>query len=173
MTDQNQSHPTQGRRRRHKSPACLPAAQHTPLSRLLDHMEVADDPSDEEEEKDAKRQRSEPTTPGSTFSRPPHEYDEVMGITHVEPRDAERFEEGNYLDSQDAEEVATRETDIGDKTGQEALGLGESMGDSAVLLYESALRGFVNVVLLPPLPSTLGKELRNQPTRHRGKDGHK
>ena len=43
--------------------------------------------SDEEGEKDAKRQRSEPTTPVSTS-------DEVMGITQVEPREAERFEEG-------------------------------------------------------------------------------
>ena len=63
MTDQNQSQPTQGRRRRHKSPASLPAAQQMPLPRLLGHMDAADGPSDEEEEKDAKRQRSAPTTP--------------------------------------------------------------------------------------------------------------
>ena len=94
MTDQNQSHPTQGRRRRHKSPASLPAAPHMPLPRLVDHLDTADGPLDEEEEKDAKRRRSEPTTPKST-SRRPREYDEVMGITRVEPRDAGRFQEGN------------------------------------------------------------------------------
>ena len=98
MTDQNQDHPTQGRRRRHKSPACLPDAHRVPLPRLLDHMNAADGPSDDEEEKDAKRQRSEPTTPRSTSSRLPHEYDGVMGITQVEPRGAERFEEGNDSD---------------------------------------------------------------------------
>ena len=38
----------------------------------------------EEQEKDAKRQRSAPTTPRSTSSISPHEYDEVMGITQVE-----------------------------------------------------------------------------------------
>ena len=74
------SHPTQGRRRRHKSPSSIFSAR----------LAAADGPSDEEGEKDAKRQRSEPTTPISTFSRPPHEYDEVMGITQVEPREAER-----------------------------------------------------------------------------------
>ena len=82
MTDQNQSHPTQGRRRRRKSPANLSAAQHLPLPRLLDHMNAADGPSDdEEEEKDAKHQRSAPTTPRSISSLHPHKYDEVMGIT--------------------------------------------------------------------------------------------
>ena len=45
-----------------------------------------------------KRQKSEPTTPISTSSRHPNEYDEVMGITQVDPREAERFEEG--LDSE-------------------------------------------------------------------------
>ena len=37
---------------------------------------------------------SEPTNPISTSSRPPNKYDEVMGITQVDPREAERFEEG-------------------------------------------------------------------------------
>ena len=42
MTDQIHSHPTQGRRRRHKSPAILPGAQPMPLPTLLDHMDAAD-----------------------------------------------------------------------------------------------------------------------------------
>ena len=94
MTEQEMDHPTQGRRRRHKSPSSLPAAPLLPVPRLADHLDTKDGPSDEEGEKDAKRQRSEPTTPISTSSRPPNEYDEVMGITQVDPREAERFEEG-------------------------------------------------------------------------------
>ena len=57
-------------------------------------MDTADGPSDEDGEKDAKRQRSEPTTPISTSGRPPHEYDEVMGITQVEPKEAEGLKRG-------------------------------------------------------------------------------
>ena len=51
-------------------------------------------PSDEESGKETNRQKSEPTTPISTSSRPPNEYDEVMGITQMDSREAERFEEG-------------------------------------------------------------------------------
>ena len=81
-TDQSQDHPTQGRRRRYKSPASISSTQQLPLPRLLDHVSAADGPSDaEEEEVDAKRQRSSPTTPKSTSRIFPHENDEVMGIT--------------------------------------------------------------------------------------------
>ena len=45
-----------------------------------------------------------PTTPISTSSRPPNEYDEVMGITQVDSREAERFEEGIEPEFQDVEE---------------------------------------------------------------------
>ena len=106
MTDLNQSHPTQGRRRRHKSPASMPSTQQVPLPRLLDHLRAADGPSDaEDEENEAKRQRSAPTTPRSTSSIYLHEYDEIIGITQVETRDAKRFEEGDDSDFQDAEEM--------------------------------------------------------------------
>ena len=81
-----------------------------PLPRLADHLDTADGPSDAKGEKDAKRQRSEPTTPISTSSRPPHEYDEVMGITPMKPREAERFEERIESKFQDAEEIGTGET---------------------------------------------------------------
>ena len=43
-------------------------------------------------EKEAKRQRSEPTTPVSTSSRHPYA-DALMGITRVGTKEAERFEE--------------------------------------------------------------------------------
>ena len=83
MTEQDMDHPTQGRRRRHKNPSSISAAPLLPVPRLADHLDTNDGPSDEEGEKKAKRQKSEPTTPISTSSRPPNEYDEVMGITHV------------------------------------------------------------------------------------------
>ena len=54
--------------------------------------------------KEAKRHKSEPTTPISTSSKLPHEYDEVMGITQVDPREAERFEEGLDSEYHDATE---------------------------------------------------------------------
>ena len=94
MTDQNTGHPTQNRRRRHKSPSSVQSALLLPVPRLADYLDTDAGPSDEEGGKEAKRQKSEPTTPISTCSRPPNEYDEVMGITQVDSREAERFEEG-------------------------------------------------------------------------------
>ena len=93
MTEQNTEHPTSGRRRRYKSPPTLHDTAALPVPRLADHLDTENGPSDEEGEKEAKRQRSERTTPISTSSRLPHEYDEVMGITQVDPREAGRFEE--------------------------------------------------------------------------------
>ena len=62
-------------------------------------MNAADGPSEaEEEEKDAKRQRSGPTTPRATSSTFPREYDKVMGIAPVEPHESERFEDGSDSD---------------------------------------------------------------------------
>ena len=141
------SHPTQGRRRRHKSPSSLPAAPHVALPRLVDYLDTADGPSDEEEEKDAKRQRSEPTTPRSTSSRPPHEYDEVMGITQVEPRDAERFEEGIDSEFQDAEEVITGET--GEMIEPESHGLGDIHGGPQDVSVSEAGRGKTSQCIRP------------------------
>ena len=67
---------------------------------------------DEEGGKEAKRQKSEPTTPISTPSRPPNEYDEVMGITQVDPGEAERFEEGVEPEFQDVEEELPKEMEV-------------------------------------------------------------
>ena len=104
MTEPNAEHPTSGRRRRYKSPPVLHDTVALPVPRLADHIDTENGPSDEEGEKEAKRQRSEPTTPISTSSRLPYEYDEVMGITQVDPREAERFEEGLDLEYHDASE---------------------------------------------------------------------
>ena len=115
--------PTQGRRRRHKSPSNASAA---PVARLADHLDTIGAPSDEEGEKEAKRQKSEPITPISTSSRPPNEYDEVMGITHVDPREAQRFEEGIEPELQDAEEEVPKDTN--DNAGLGTHGSGVSHG---------------------------------------------
>ena len=158
-------HPAQRRRRRHKSPSNLLVAQ-LPVPRLADHLDTVDGPSDKEGEKDAKRQRSEPTTPISTASRPPHEYDEVMGITQVEQREAERFEEGVEPEFQDTEE----QMQSGKKMMVSRLGLmslGDSHGDLAVPPLESVWIVKINMALMPLLPVTLGLRLRECLTRRR------
>ena len=101
MTDQNVGRPTSGRRRRHKSPSSAQSAPLLPVPRLADSLDTGVGPSDEEGGKEVKRQKSEPTTPVSTSSRPPNEYDEVMVITQVDLREAERFEEGIEPEFQD------------------------------------------------------------------------
>ena len=108
MTDQNTGHPTLGRRGRHKSPSSVQSAPLLPVPRLADYLNTDVGPSDEEGGKEAKRQKSEPTTPISTSSRPPNEYDEVMGITQVDSREAARFEEGIEPEFQDIEEIPFR-----------------------------------------------------------------
>ena len=104
MTEVNMDHPTAGRRRRHKSPPTLHLPSALPVPRLDDHLDTVNGPSDEEGEKEAKRQRSEPTTPKSTSSRLPYEYDQVMGITQVGSGEAEGLEEGLDLEYHDAAE---------------------------------------------------------------------
>ena len=99
MTDQNAGHPPQKRRRRHKSPSSVQSALLLPVPRLADYLDT-----DEEGGKEAKRQKSEPTTPISTCSRHTNEYDEDMGITQVGSREAERFEEGIGPEFHDVEE---------------------------------------------------------------------
>ena len=66
-------------------------------------------------EMEAKRQRSEPTTPVSTSSRLPYEYDALMGITRVGTKEAEGFEEDldttEYHDAAE-EPIRKEETDV-------------------------------------------------------------
>ena len=104
MAEARMEHPTAGRRRRHKSPSVLHAQSAIPVPRLEDQNDTENGPSDEDGEKDAKRQRSEPTTPISTSSRLPYEYDLLMGITQVGSGKTEGFEEGNDLEYHDAAE---------------------------------------------------------------------
>ena len=101
-------HPTQGRRRRHKSPSSVQSAPLLPVPRPVDCLDTEVGTSDEEGGKEAKRQKSEPTTPISTSSRPPNEYDEVVGITQVNSMEAERFEEGFEPEIQDIVEESPK-----------------------------------------------------------------
>ena len=100
------SHPTAGRRRRQKGP---PAAVQAPLPRLELASDTENEHSDDSAgEKEAKRQRSEPTTPVSTSSRHPYDYDALMGITRVGTKEAERFEE--VVDSTEYHEATEEPT---------------------------------------------------------------
>ena len=89
MAETDSLHPTAGRRRRQKGP---PAAVQAPLPRLELASDTENEHSDDSaREKEAKRQRSEPTTPVSTSSRHSWEYDALMGITRVGTKEAERL----------------------------------------------------------------------------------
>ena len=109
MAEAADLHPTAGRRRRDKGPPSGPALPR--LERVSDtEGEHSDDSAGE---KEAKRQRSEPTTPVSTSSRLPYEYDALMGITKVGTKEAEGFDED--LDSteyHDAAEKPTRKEEV-------------------------------------------------------------
>ena len=74
------------------SPPILHDTSALPVPRLADHLDTDNGPSEQREdgEKEAKCQTSEPTTPISTLSRLPYEYDEVMGITQVDPKGSKR-----------------------------------------------------------------------------------
>ena len=109
MAEAADLHPTAGRRRRDKGPPSGPALPR--LERVSDtEGEHSDDSAGE---KEAKRQRSEPTTPVSTSSRLPYEYDALMGITRVGTKEAEGFDED--LDSteyHDAAEEPSRKEEV-------------------------------------------------------------
>ena len=108
MAESADIHPTAGRRRREKGP---PSGLALPrLERVSDtEGEHSDDSAGE---KEAKRQRSEPSTPVSTPRRLPYEYDAVMGITKVGTKEAEGLDEDldstEYYDANDTTEDLTR-----------------------------------------------------------------
>ena len=100
-----------------------------PVPELADYLDTDVGPSDEEGGKEAKRQKSELTTPISTSSRPPNEYDEVMGIIQVDSREAERLEEGIEPEFQDIEKlpkVPGDKPDSGHVSGTSHGGFGSS-----------------------------------------------
>ena len=94
MADSSDLHPTAGRRRREKGPPSMLSTAQGALPRLEGVNDTESEHSDDSAgEREAKRQRSEPTTPVSTSSRLPYEYDALMGITRVGTKEAEGFEE--------------------------------------------------------------------------------
>ena len=98
------THPTAGRRRRDKGPPSMPTLPR--LDRVSDtEGEHSDDSAGE---KEAKRQRSEPTTPVSTSGRLPYEYDALMGITKVGTKEVEGF--GEELDTSEYHDAAEEPT---------------------------------------------------------------
>ena len=108
MAESADIHPTAGRRRREKGP---------PSGLALPRLERVSDTECEHSdgsagEKEAKRQRSEPSTPVSTPHRLPYEYDALMGITRVGTKEAEGFDEDldstEYHDANDTTEDPTR-----------------------------------------------------------------
>ena len=112
MADAGNPHPTAGRRRRDKGPPSTMPSAPGALPRLERVNDTESERSDDSAgEKEAKRQRSEPTTPVSTSSRLPYEYDALMGITRVGTKEAEGFDEElgtpEYHDA--TEEPAKRE----------------------------------------------------------------
>ena len=116
-------------------------------------MDTDAGPSDEEGGKEAKRQKSEPTTPISTSSRPPNEYDEVMGIAQVDSREDERFEEGIEAEFQDFEEETPKvpgdRPDSGHVSGASHGGYGSSS-------LQECLDLTFRPRVMPLLPATLG-----------------
>ena len=142
MTEANADHPTAGRRRRHKSPPTLHAPIALPVPRLDDHVDTENGPSDEEGKKEAKRQRSEPTTPISPSSRLPYEYDRMMGITQVGSGETEGFDEGTDLVYHDAAEDPNV-LESGDTTLETVLshgGCGSSTLRECIALLNDPLR---------------------------------
>ena len=94
MAESGDLHPIAGRRRREKGPPTVHVTSQVPLPRLERASDTASEHSEDSAgEKEAKRQRSEPTTPVSTSSRHPYDYDALMGITRVGTKEAEGFEE--------------------------------------------------------------------------------
>ena len=135
MAESRDLHPTAGRRRRDKGPPSLPASAQVQLPRLERANDTASEHSDDSAgEKEAKRQRSEPTTPVSTSSRHPYDYDALMGITRVGTKEAEGFEED--LDSTEyhdaTEEPIKKEDNDGTQSSLRSTGFQGGIGSSSL-----------------------------------------
>ena len=156
-------HPTAGRRRRDKGPPSVHALPR--LERVSDtEGEHSDDSAGE---KEAKRQRSEPTTPVSTSGRLLYEYDALMGITRVGTKEAEGFDED--LDSteyHDASEEPSRKEEIENNAPQQRSmdfqgGYGsKSLKECIELLHATAQSAPA------PLDSGVGQDSTGPPQVH-------
>ena len=115
-------------------------------------------------EKEAKRQRSEPTTPVSTSGRLPYDYDAVMGITKVGTKEAEGF--GEDLDTaeyHDAAEEPTRKDESDNAVEPQRLsdfqgGYGSSSLKECIELLNTTSR-----IAPAPLDSGIGQNSADPP----------
>ena len=148
------------------------ALQEAPLPRLeLAASDTENEHSDDSAgEKEAKRQRSEPTTPVSTSSRQPWKYDAIMGITRVGTKEAERFEED--LDSteyHDATEEPTRKEETARESQQlpKPVGISGGIGSSSLKECIELLNATVRNSPAP-LDSGISLETTDPPQFFRG-----
>ena len=160
MAEAADLHPTAGRRRREKGPPSEPALPR--LERVSDtECEHSDDSAGA---KEAKRQRSEPTTPVSTASRLPYEYDALMGITRVGTKEAEGFDEDfDSTEYHDAAEEPTRKEEVECNAPQQrSMGFQGGYGSSSLKECIELLN--TTAKLTPaPLDSGVGQDSTDPP----------
>ena len=162
------THPTAGRRRREKGP---PSVLTLPrLDRVSDtEGEHSDDSAGE---KEAKRQRSEPTTPVSTSGRLPYDYDALMGITKVGTKEAEGFDEDlDTAEYHDAAEEPTRRDESDNTVEPQRLsdfqgGYGSSSLKECIELLNTTSR-----IAPAPLDSGIGQKSTEPPQTLRPPEG--
>ena len=115
-------------------------------------------------EKEAKRQRSEPTTPVSTSGRLPYDYDAVMGITKVGTKEAEGFDEDlDTAEYHDAAEEPTRRDESDNTVEPQRLsdfqgGYGSSSLKECIELLNTTSR-----IAPAPLDSGIGQKSTEPP----------
>ena len=167
MAEAANLHPTAGRRRRDKGPSSLLALPR--LERVSDtEGEHSDDSAGE---KEAKRQRSEPTTPVSTSGRLPYDYDAVMGITKVGTKEAEGFdEELDTSENHDAAEEPTRKEETDDIALQQKStdfqgGYGSSSLKECIELLNTTAK-----IAPAPLDSGVGQNSTDPPQKQKANE---
>ena len=169
MAESRDPHPTAGRRRRDKGPPSAPASAQIQLPRLERASDAASEHSDDSAgEKEAKRQRSEPTTPASTSSRHPYDYDALMGITRVGTKEAEGFEENldftEYHDADASEESVKKEDADGTQSSLRSTGFQGGIGSSSLKECIELLNA--TVCNSPaPLDSGVGQKITDPPQK--------
>ena len=171
MAESADIHPTAGRRRREKGP---PSGLALPrLERVSDtECEHSDDSAGE---KEAKRQRSEPSTPVSTPRRLPYEYDALMGITKVGTKEAEGFDEDldstEYHDANDSTDDPTRKDETECIVPQQrSMGFQGGYGSSSLKECIELLNAAVESAPAP-LDSGVGHKPTDPPHEQRENNG--
>ena len=158
-------HPTSGRRRREKGPPSEISIAQGALPRLERVSDTECEHSDGSAgEKEAKRQRSEPTTPAPTSSRLPYEYDALVGITRVGTKEAEGFgEEVDTPEYHDATDEPNRKEET-DDSQQELRSMGFQGGYGSSSLKECIeLLNATSKIAPAPLDSGVGQNPTDPP----------